>query len=980
MPRGLEQRLCLLSVLLAGVLVQAQDGSIEHFVQAQRQNAAQLRQYSWTSRTVLKLEDEVNSVKLESVRYGANGQLQKTRIQAAPPAEGVKQKDEKKKEKNEKKKEEAKKLLDGLAKLAQSYANLTPAQTQAFAKGATISEATSDGVLPLQGSNVVVQGDHLTLRVDLSTFLIRQVNIETLYEKNPVTMIVSYGMLSQGLSYPSQEVLLYPKKEVQVIVQNSDYQPLQPSTALNTPVSSGGAPGDTTSAPTPDEGWPRTKVQDGGTLITYQPQVDEWKDFKTLDCRMAISLTPKGGKAVVGALSLEALTDVDNDTHLVLLHDLKIQHTNFPSLDPAAAAQMSELLNTFLPPTLTVTLERIVASTPKKESAPTAQLKNDPPHIFVSYKPAVLLDVDGEPVYVPVRNTNLEYAMNTSWRLIRDKTDSHYYFLAGDQWLTTANLNGPWSAATKLPQDMEVAAKDDHFTDIKNYVPLPPAKPGAIVPAVFYSTSPADVVLFEGHPAYKPIAGTELSYATNTVSYVFTDAKTKQVYYLTSGRWFSANSLDGPWTFATPTLPEDFSRIPESSPASQVLPSVPGTEEAKDSVLMAQIPTTAVIDPKAAAGAAKVTYDGDPKFAPIEGTSMQYATNTKEKVIKLGDKYYLCQQGVWFFGSTPQGSWQTAPSVPKEISEIPPNSPVYNVTYVTQTTLPSGEVEASYTAGYEGAFVIGASVGVVVAYGTGYYYPPYLGYYPGYIGYPLYYAAPYSYGVGAYYNSATGRYGVTQTAWGPYGSATRGASYNPYTGTATRSASVATPYGRASAGQAYNPYTGAYGATRQGSNAYSQWGSSVVSKNGQSAYTQHYSGARGTVGSVQGSQGGAAVGAVGRGGNSGFAGKTGSGDMYAGRDGNVYKNTGSGWQKYDNGNWNSVNKPSSQQASNQARAQAQSAGGAQRGSAQGSSSQTRALQSEAQSRQRGAQSSRQFQQRSYGGGGGAAMRGGGRRR
>ena len=26
-------------------------------------------------------------------------------------------------------------------------------------------------------------------------------------------------------------------------------------------------------------------------------------------------------------------------------------------------------------------------------------------------------------------------------------------------------------------------------------------------------------------------------------------------------------------------------------------------------------------------------------------------------------------------------------------------------------------------------------------------------------------------------------------------------------------------------------------------------------------------------------------------------------------DGNVYKNTGNGWQKYDNGSWNSVSKP-----------------------------------------------------------------------
>jgi len=34
--------------------------------------------------------------------------------------------------------------------------------------------------------------------------------------------------------------------------------------------------------------------------------------------------------------------------------------------------------------------------------------------------------------------------------------------------------------------------------------------------------------------------------------------------------------------------------------------------------------------------------------------------------------------------------------------------------------------------------------------------------------------------------------------------------------------------------------------------------------------------------------------------------------MYAGHDGNVYKNTGDGWQKYDNGSWNTVNKSTAQ--------------------------------------------------------------------
>ena len=35
--------------------------------------------------------------------------------------------------------------------------------------------------------------------------------------------------------------------------------------------------------------------------------------------------------------------------------------------------------------------------------------------------------------------------------------------------------------------------------------------------------------------------------------------------------------------------------------------------------------------------------------------------------------------------------------------------------------------------------------------------------------------------------------------------------------------------------------------------------------------------------------------------------------MYAGADGDVYKKTSDGWEKYDNGSWNKVQKPSTAQ-------------------------------------------------------------------
>jgi hypothetical protein len=642
----------------------------------------------------------------------------------------------------------------------------------------------------------------------------------------------------------------------------------------------------------------------------------------------------------------------------------------------------------------------------RKTQAPAAvPVQNDPPTIFVSNTPSILLNVDGEAVRADIAGTNLGFVVNSNFPLFFEKeSPKDYYLYTGQQWLKSASMEGGWAPAPKLPRDMSKVANDPKWAQMKKPILSPSAK--GKPPTIFYASKPAEVILFQGQPAYANISGTQLSYATNTDADLFVYSPTQDYYYLAAGRWFQAPNLKGPWTYTTPHLPPDFGNIPENSPAARVLVSVPGTEEAKDAVLLAQIPTTAVVDPKVAEQA-KVTYSGNPEFKPIQGTTLEYATNTPDKVIKVGDVYYLCLQGVWFMSPNPQGPWTTATSVPKEIYTIPPSSPVYNVTYVTQSTTSEGTVQSSYTAEYLGTFIAGAAVGAVLASGTGYYYRPYYGYPVG--GYPVYHPYACTYGVGAY-----GAYGTAHGVYGPYAGAATGAAYNPYTGTYARGATAYGPYGSQSVAHAYNPYTGTSAATHQGSNAYSSWGQSVVSNGNKSAYTQHYSNANGTVATAQGSQGGKAAGASTKYGNTAAA-KTSSGNMYATHDGNVYKNTGSGWSSYNNGSWNSVNSSASSknaqeqkqsyqnsganQAAAQQRKQSYQNSGANQASAQqraqssqksGQLAQSRSSGSsevdrEAQNRQRGASQSQRFQQASRGGGGGGGGGrggggGGGRRR
>jgi hypothetical protein len=708
---------------------------------------------------------------------------------------------------------------------------------------------------------------------------------------------------------------------------------------------------------------------------------------------MAFTITPTGGKSHVGVVTVQLQSAVNMDAHTVLLSDPQITSISFPSLDPTTTAQMDQLVRTFLNPaaTMTISLDRLVASVKKDKTPPAAPVNNDPPTIFISMRPAILLMVNGSPSMAPIANSNLQFVVNANWPLFTQQGNSTYYLFNGKGWMTSSSLGSTWTPTNQLPPQMSMVTQNTNFTSLQQFIP-PPAGSAASFPVVYYSATPADIVVFGGQPQWTAIPGTQLSYASNTGSAVFKYAPTGAYYYLTSGRWFTTTTpVAGPWTFATYSLPPDFAKIPPSSPPGAVLSSVPGTPEAEDAVLIAQIPTTATVTP-AAANEVKVSYVGQPQFQPIEGTTMMYAVNTPNKVIQVGNEYYLCYQGAWFVSFSAQGPWQLAQTVPQVVYTIPPSSPVYNVTYVTQVPATSGSVTASYTAGYMGAFITGAAVGAIVASGTGYYYPPYV-----YGGFYYPYAATYGYHT---YNTYTGAYGYGGSAYGPYGSAHWGTSYNPNTGTYARGAEANTAYGSRAAGEAYNPYTGASAATRQGSNAYGSWGQSVYNKNGETAYTQHASNAYGTAASAQTSAGGKAAGV-----NTAYgttaAGKTSSGDMYASHDGNVYKNTGSGWQSYNNGSWNNVQKPTTTSAqsydqSAQQRAQSNPNYSADQQKAQSYNQQHSAsgasgyhpssgsygdMNQEAQDRARGAEQSQRFSQAQHsggwGGGGGDDHWGGG---
>jgi hypothetical protein len=345
-----------------------------------------------------------------------------------------------------------------------------------------------------------------------------------------------------------------------------------------------------------DPGWPRQVVHDGNRLVYYQPQVDEWNNLREIKARIAFVLTPKEGKRAVGVEELSGDTATDIEHRSVRITNIKTEAVRFPSLSGAEESKMVNLLKSAFPPgPITVSLERLIASVQSsREKTKSVEVKSDPPPIFVSSQPAILLTVPGQPVLGGIKGLKLQFVVNANWDLFFAPEESRYYLLADKLWLAADSLNGSWISAEKLPAELGKLPAGDGWEHVQKAVASHAANhPNA--PKVFFTDKAAELIVFAGAPVYKKISGTALSYATNTDAWVFADAANSQIYYLVTGRWFRSPSLEGPWTYASSDLPADFQKIPPDSGAAEVLASVPGTSEADDAVLLAQIPTTAVV-------------------------------------------------------------------------------------------------------------------------------------------------------------------------------------------------------------------------------------------------------------------------------------------------------------------------------------------------------------------------------------------------
>jgi hypothetical protein len=209
-------------LLLTAIAISAQVD--QQFAQAQQHNALALRKYEWKSRTEVQKDGETKKVQVTLMRYGSDGQVQKTVISSTPepdiPKFGLRRAVAKKKI------GDFRETLAELEALARSYSELPPDRMQRFMATSTVTpELTAQHKLVrIAGSDVLQPRDSMTVFIDANSRKQRRVEIQTWHDQKPVRIVSEFQELPQGgPTYMARSTVSYDGTSIGIVTENFDY-------------------------------------------------------------------------------------------------------------------------------------------------------------------------------------------------------------------------------------------------------------------------------------------------------------------------------------------------------------------------------------------------------------------------------------------------------------------------------------------------------------------------------------------------------------------------------------------------------------------------------------------------------------------------------------------------------------------------------------------------------------------------------------
>ena len=220
------------------------------------------------------------------------------------------------------------------------------------------------------------------------------------------------------------------------------------------------------------DGWPREISVPEAEIVVYQPQPDSMAGDR-VRARAAVAVTPAGSEeAAFGTVWFGSRLATDRDTRMAEILELEVLRVGFPNAEEEKKERLAQILEEEIPKwDIEVSMDRLLTSLDlaEKRRRTAENLNNAPPKIIVSFEPAILVMIEGEPRLQDIEGSDgLMRIINTPFNIVFDRNARRYYLYAGEkQWYGAPDWKGPWELTSSVPSQVASLAPLEEEAEVR---------------------------------------------------------------------------------------------------------------------------------------------------------------------------------------------------------------------------------------------------------------------------------------------------------------------------------------------------------------------------------------------------------------------------------------------------------------------------------------------------------------------------------
>ena len=377
-----------------------------------------------------------------------------------------------------------------------------------------------------------------------------------------------------------------------------------------------------------------------------------------------------------------------------------------------------------------IALDRVLANVDKSQIIPEERRRREgrsADDLLTAQTPAVLVNLDGDPIWSPITDNDLKFAVNTNWDLFQHAPTKTYYLRNDASVAEGDRRQGTVDAGGDAARQLHEAAGRRQLEGRQGSAARQDASAGGAAGVRQHHARRTDPAagraeLRRRSPGRDAAVGEQ-----HRERRVPDGHRPAPVYYLVAGRWFSAPDFTGPWTFATPNAARRLQEDPARARAVARARVGAAARRRPPRPCCSRRSRRPRASTRSSCKAPEVAYQGDAAVPADREDHRVSARSTPTRTSSRSATSTTC-------ASRACGSWSTAPTGPWEVDRLGARGRSTRFPRARRrTTSPTSPWSKTTTTSGSRSRRPRRYTGVMIAWGcavwgTGYYYPPYVWY------------------------------------------------------------------------------------------------------------------------------------------------------------------------------------------------------------------------------------------------------------